>query len=230
MCMNVVTLTEIPFSISGEVLLKHVHLAPDAEDASEVLRMAREAQAIGIPKAMYQVSFAEKTGERSVTIDNIPFNSRVLRVNLDNSHRVFPYMATCGMELQRWSTQFDDMLAQYWADVIKALALAEATSALYRHIQMEYMPGPTGTMNPGSLRDWPISEQKPFFALFGSATDTLGVHLSSSYLMTPNKSVTGLQFATEEQYQNCQLCPREDCPGRRAPYDEMRLEQYDAQP
>jgi hypothetical protein len=122
------------------------------------------------------------------------------------------------------------MLAIFWADTIKAMVLAAATSALNAHLQMHYLPGPTATMNPGSLSDWRISEQKPFFKLFGETAASVGVTLSSSFLMTPNKSVTGIQFSTDKLYENCQLCPREDCPGRRAPYDAALFERYGLQP
>jgi len=37
--------------------------------------------------------------------------------------------------------------------------------------------------------------------------------------MVPVKSVSGILFPTEESFASCQLCPREVCPGRRAPYD-----------
>ena len=36
--------------------------------------------------------------EDSVVVDGITFKSRVLRVNLEQTHRVFPYLATCGTE------------------------------------------------------------------------------------------------------------------------------------
>jgi hypothetical protein len=133
------------------------------------------------------------------------------------------------MELQEWSNQYSDMLLNFWADMIKAMALTAATSAMSEHLQKHYMPGPLGTMNPGSLTDWPISEQKAFFHLFGDDQNPIGIRLSSTCLMTPNKSVTGLQFNTESQYVNCQLCPRVDCPGRRAPYDEMQYANYGMQ-
>lgn len=227
--MNLVTLTDIPFKVDFEALLKRLHIRPDSDDAPEIQRMAEEAERIAKPKAAYQVSFVEKADDRRVTVDGVPFTSRILRVNLDQVHRVFPYMATCGMELQKWSNQFDDMLVNFWADTIKAMALMAATDALADHLQTHYMPGPLGVMNPGSLTDWPISEQKMFFHLFNDAQNPIGIQLSSTFLMTPNKSVTGLQFSTDSKYVNCQLCPRENCPGRRAPYDEMQLAKYGLQ-
>jgi len=57
------------------------------------------------------------------------------------------------------------------------------------------------------------------FALLGDATEAVGVRLLDSLLMTPTKSVSGIRFPTEERFESCQLCPRPDCPGRRAPYD-----------
>ncbi len=37
--------------------------------------------------------------------------------------------------------------------------------------------------------------------------------------MVPTKSVSGILFPAEESFASCQLCPRENCPNRRAPYD-----------
>ncbi len=227
--MNLVTLTDIPFQVDVEALMGHVHMRPDQDDIPELLNMAHEAEKIARPKATYQLSFVEHVDERCITVDGILFHSRILRMNLDQAHRVFPYMATCGTELQDWSDGFDDILAIFWADTIKAMALATATSAMHAHLQTHYLLGPTGTMNPGSLADWPISEQKPFFHLFGDEQNPIGIRLSSDFLMTPNKSVTGLQFSTEGSFVNCVLCPREDCPGRRAPYDEAQFEKYGLQ-
>ncbi len=47
----------------------------------------------------------------------------------------------------------------------------------------------------------------------------IGVELTPSFLMVPNKSVSGLRFPTEENWASCMLCPRPDCPNRRAPHD-----------
>jgi hypothetical protein len=37
--------------------------------------------------------------------------------------------------------------------------------------------------------------------------------------MVPNKSVSGLLYPSEDGFQSCQLCHREGCPNRRAPFD-----------
>jgi hypothetical protein len=74
-------------------------------------------------------------------------------------------------------------------------------------------------MNPGSLHDWPLKEQRVLFDMLGDPKATIGVELLHTYLMRPAKTVSGLLFTTQDSYVNCRLCPREVCPNRRAGYD-----------
>ena len=74
-------------------------------------------------------------------------------------------------------------------------------------------------MAPGSLADWPITQQQQLFSLFGDVEAKIGVRLTDSFLMLPMKSVSGVYFPTETSFESCRLCPRKVCPGRRAPYD-----------
>ena len=86
-------------------------------------------------------------------------------------------------------------------------------------------------MNPGSLPDWPLHEQRPLFTLLGDPASAIGVELLDSYLMKPVKSTSGLLFPAEDGFYNCQLCPMEDCPGRRVPYDSgLRDRMYGTEP
>jgi hypothetical protein len=74
-------------------------------------------------------------------------------------------------------------------------------------------------MSPGSLEDWPISEQPKLFSLFGDTERSVGVKLTDSLLMIPRKSISGILFPSEEGFVSCRLCPRENCPSRKALYD-----------
>lgn len=49
--------------------------------------------------------------------------------------------------------------------------------------------------------------------------DEIGLELTDSCLMLPYKSVSGIAYEAEATFENCMLCPRENCPTRRAPYD-----------
>ena len=66
---------------------------------------------------------------------------------------------------------------------------------------------------------WPIEQQRELFALLGDVEGLIGVRLTASFLMVPTKSVSGLRFASAAEFYSCQLCRREKCPGRRAPFD-----------
>jgi hypothetical protein len=111
------------------------------------------------------------------------------------------------------------MLLKYWAEEIKETVLYMAIDFFKNHLVEYYQLGQLSRMSPGSLADWPIEEQRPLFSLLGNTKDLIGVHLTSSLMMVPTKSVSGIIFPTEFDFTSCQLCPREVCPGRKAAYD-----------
>lgn len=222
--MEEVILDDITFDINFESLFNKISIKKDSKQAEDVKQMAEEAMEIANLKGMYRIAYIDERGEDYVVIDGIKLTSRVLQVNLDSVQRVFPYVATCGTELEEWSLQYDeDILKGYWADVIKEMAFRTARKNLEAHMSQKN-PGPTSSMNPGSLRDWPIKEQQKLFQLLGNVKDKIGVELSDSFLMSPVKSGSGIWFPTETKFENCQLCPRSDCPSRKAPYDENLYE------
>lgn len=217
--MDAVMLDEIPFQIDLGLLMKKLRVRPEQSYAEDVKRLAAEAQSIARPKALYKVAFIESRDDGGVVVDGMTLTSRVLRVNLEQAHRVFPYVATCGMELEKWANPIDDVLRRYWAETINEMALRVAIKALNRHLDGRYRPGKTSAMSPGSLGEWPIQAQRALFALLGDPEQTVGVRLTDSLLMIPTKSVSGIRFPTEESFESCQLCPRQECPARTASYD-----------
>lgn len=224
-------LDDISFEPNDDLLLKRARVAADSPHAAELRDLADQARAIARPKALYRVGYIESKAEGSVTIDGVTLTSRVLRVNLEQAHRVFLYVATCGVEIQRWAESVADLLHRYWADAIQEMALRSASTALNADIAERHRPGKTSTMAPGSLGEWPLTEQRPLFALLGDVEGAIGVRLTESLLMQPTKSVSGIRFPTEESFESCQLCPRLSCPGRRAPYDQGLYEKkYQAEP
>jgi hypothetical protein len=217
--MDSFVLDNVPFQIDTGQLYKNLRIKEGSELVARLNHLVDKAQAIGRPKASYKVAFIESRGNDRVIIDGMMLTSRVLRVNLEKAHRVFPFVATCGIELEEWSVSIDDMLERYWADVIKEMALRVALKHLNEHLIDHFQPGKISRMNPGSLPDWPLPEQQQLFALLGGGPASIGIKLTDSFLMIPIKSVSGIWFPTEESFESCLLCPREKCPGRRAPYE-----------
>jgi hypothetical protein len=214
-----VVLSQIPFRIDAPLLLKALHLEAGSDDSAGLDSMVREAEAIARPRATYKVAYIESRSDGHVVIDGVTLASRVMAVNLEHVHRVFAYVATCGLELEQWADAKQDILEHYWADAIMLQEVRVAMTYLNEHLQERFRPGTLARMNPGSLQDWPLREQGPLFSIVGDVEQAIGVRLTDSFLMIPRKSVSGIQFPTEQSYENCQLCDRQPCPGRRAPYD-----------
>lgn len=212
-------LENITFKVDRRKLFETYHIEEGSDDSKRIDQLIIEAEKIAKPKAIYKLSTIDEKTENTVFIDKMKFTSRVLRVNLDEVHRAFPFIVTCGMELEEWSLKITEMMEQFWVDSLKEQAVLQAYQAVQNELENRYHLGITSTMNPGSLEDWPVKEQVPLFSLFGDPKKLIGVTLTDSFLMVPIKSVSGIIFPTNGQFESCQLCPRKNCPGRRAPFD-----------
>ncbi|MBN1249350.1 MAG: vitamin B12 dependent methionine synthase [Anaerolineae bacterium] len=212
-------LDDIPFAPALAPLKKRLRIKDGSRSEAELAALLPAAAAIAKPKALYRLVYIDEKAPEAVTLSGVTLHSRILRVNLEAAHRAIVYVVTCGTELHAWGEGLDDMVHQYWADTIKEMALGAAIQTLHAHLAACYELGKTAAMSPGSLADWPIREQRPLFKLLGDPEAAIGVKLTESFLMIPNKSVSGIRFPTEESFESCQLCPRESCPGRRAAYE-----------
>lgn len=217
--MEPTILNPLPFQVDTDAVLQRMRVRAGSRAEAEVRALIAEAETIARPKAMYRLSFIEAKEPEAVTIEGIRFTSRVLRVNLDTLQRVFGYVCTSGRELEAWAEGQEDMLARYYADAINQAVLGSAIGSFQNHLRETFSIPQMAGMNPGSLGDWPLSQQRLLFALVGDVTGEIGVELTPSLLMVPTKSVSGILYPTEETFASCQLCPREACPNRRAPYD-----------
>lgn len=217
--MDAVVLHDLPVTLDVPAILGALHVRDGSPAEQSVRRLVQEAAGIARPKAIYRLGFIDERDADYVVIDGMRFASRILRVNLDHLQRAFLYVCTSGCEVEAWAEGQGDMLARYYADAINQAVLRSATNGMVAHLAAAYALAKTATMNPGSLTDWPISQQRPLFALLGDTKAAIGVELTPSYLMVPTKSVSGILYATEETFASCQLCPRDACPNRRAPYD-----------
>lgn len=219
------TLTRIPFELDARRLMEKLHVEPDSDDAKELTALLEKAGSIARPKAVYAECFIESKGaDTAVTIGGVSFSSRTLRRNLAKAERVFAYVATCGREIDDLPLPKGDMVMEFWRDTIKAELLGAAMQSLNRHLAQRYRLEKSASMSPGSgdVDTWPIEQQAGLFSLLGGVEEVRqrsGVKLTDSFLMVPNKSVSGIRFPTETDFRSCQVCHREECPSRSAPFD-----------
>lgn len=220
-------LDSIPFTLDTKSVFKHLRLRKENEHMERVVQELIEiVRPIAKPKAVYEVSYVDNKDEDSLYIGGVKFTSRVLRVNLDKVERVFPYVATCGRELDEVTVPSDDFMKYYCFDAIKEMAVRSAHSYLQDYLTRNYALGKMSRMSPGELEDWPITQQKELFSVFGNVKDLIGVKLTESLLMVPLKSMSGICFPSEISFESCQLCPREVCIERKAPYNADLVKKY----
>lgn len=223
--METVVLPDLPFKPNLTYLKEHLRVPDRAAETRAFEELAAEAAAVARPKAVYGLAVIDDRGDDFIVMEGIRFNSRVLAVNTEPIHRLFPFVVTCGTELFQWAEGKTDMLVKFYADELKLAALRSAVRQLEKEIKQRYETGRISQMCPGSLEDWPIQEQRPLFRLMGDTETAIGVRLKSSLLMTPDKSESGVYFQNETGFASCQLCPVKNCPSRKAPYDKAL---YDA--
>lgn len=201
----------------------HIH---DEDQLQEIQDLVNRALPMMEGSAAYTTAYVDERKEDAVVIDGVCFASKVLRKNLDQVERVFPYVMTIGRGLEEMLRECADILEQYYLDVIGTVALSGIRQHLIDHLRSRYGLGKMSFMNPGSLEDWPLGQQRPLFGLLGKGPADLGVSLTDTFLMLPKKSVSGICFPTEISFFSCQLCPRERCDSRKAAYSDKLAQEY----
>jgi len=220
--MSMTILDNIPFDFDAEAFQRTTHIDPSAPAGRHTARLIAQAVAAARPKAVYRACYVDEHGDESIELEGTRFSSAALAQNLAEVERVFAYVATCGNELEEMQHAEQDALSQYALDGLKEMFLRTAVEYLKQHLAAEFgiEADALSSMNPGSgnRNVWPIGQQKLLFGLLGDVEASIGVRLNDSFLMVPNKTVSGILFPSSVPFVSCQLCTREHCPLRRAAY------------
>ena len=212
-------LENIPFAVDEKDFLAHMRVKADSGRQASCRKVLVAAQAQARPRAVYVPARIEALDETGMTVAGRRFTSSLFAPRLQSGEEIYFFLATCGVEIAAWSGSFrDDLLKSYWADCLAELALRAARAALEEALRPFIADEYVAAMDPGSLAEWPISEQQPLFALMGGAAHACGVSLNEQCMMQPQKSVSGFYFSSSEEYYNCALCPRLRCSQRRVAF------------
>ena len=211
---------DIPFHPEISALEHSAFFSGDPEDEATVA-LWEKAIRVAEPKAMVaQVEITHGADGNVTHVGGQPVCSAVLDKNLAGLHRAFAYIATCGTELTSLCDENADLESKALAFSVRMLALRAAVEFATARVMETYSIPQLAMMNPGSLPEWPITEQTKLFALLENAEAEIGVTLGDNMFMYPMESSSGLMFETDHDYKNCMVCTRLDCVGRQAPYDE----------
>ena len=225
--MSIEIVDGIPFDLTIEDVMTRLKLGKKGPSMGGMVEeLYQEVKALANPKALFKVSYIGGRTAGGVEIDGVEFKSGILAANLENTERVFPYVVTAGRELEAIEKS-DDVIRVFITDALKELVLENALGYFECRLTDRFALGTMSHMNPGSLNDWPVSQQKNLFGLFGDVEKLVGVRLAPSYLMDPIKSVSGIYFPTEIRFESCMLCTRYPCPKRRAAYNPEKAKEYE---
>ena len=214
---------EVPFDPDFSLYKRRIRF-DDIDDAqTDATDVFEQAKMLLKPKVLLKEMFisghSRVNGLPSVRIEDVTFSGKALAV-LDDIHRVVAYVATCGAEMEDFDLSSYDFLAPFWLDIVKSQAYGAAKRRLFSYCRENFGFTKPLSLNPGSgnVDIWPIEQQQGLFKLL-EYTEKINVRLTDSSLMVPNKSISGLMFASKTtDYESCAYCEREHCPTRRVPF------------
>lgn len=224
--MNTIVLNSVPLRISPDALAALLKIEKKNPLYNELASLVQKGLETARPKAVYKPVFVDERGDDFVFLEGVKFHSRVLAVNLAGIYRAFPFIATCGTELEEWADSLDDAVHKYWAEAFMALALLQAIKYLDEHIRDNFKIKKISHLSPGSINDWKLEEQVPLFKLLGDVENSIGVKLTKSHFMNPAKTISGIKFPSEFDFESCMLCERKACVGRRADFSKEMWTKY----
>ena len=208
-------------SVNSHRQLKSFLWIAPLEEMAEALRVDEEDMpAFSNTLALAAKAFSPRVWFQEVTIDALGddfamlsgewFEGPRVATVLRDARQCWAFVATAG---EKPAHDPSDVLTAWWLQALGENAVHQAIVAF-----VASMPCGEGehlsTISPGSLPDWPITEQIPLFRLLGAPN--AGVHLTESCLMQPRCSVSGLLFAAPRPFCSCAHCDKLSCPNRRA--------------
>jgi hypothetical protein len=135
---------------------------------------------------------------------------------------VIPYVVTIGPKLENEISQEKNLLHSFLMDSIGNYAVRKACAYLksFAVKRLGSGQGSVSGFSPGTGGGelFGIEEQKSLFRMLDPAVALIGVCLTSSLMMIPQKSESGVFATTRQEYVACAYCPRARCDSRSAPY------------
>jgi hypothetical protein len=215
-----IALTDFSFEITFEEILEKLHLPADSEYIDELKFVYDKAINVAKPKALYVRLPVSAVTEDSVCVGHTTFQCSTLSNRLGKHKYVFAYIATCGAELDSFLEKGNNVLQDFALDVIKEHLLFDCKRQLDEYLIKQYELKGIAGMTPGSGTQqlWAIEELKPLFAEIGDVENQIGVVLTDSCLMLPNKTISGIIFDSDKPFISCVFCPRKNCEKRLAAF------------
>lgn len=217
--------TDIPPQIDLDALTKRMHATSDTYTYLRASELIEEALPILKPSYLIRRFSVEEITTRGIVVGGQEFRSRIVSKKMEGQPWAWLFIATSGREMADFIDQVNDPLDKYILDEIASFAAIFARKVMLKDIETECGIAHHIILSPGSITDWSVEDVKKFFVLMDGDYQKLNVEVLDSGLINPLKSVSGLLYPTEEKFLECSICDMEDCPNRKAPFDEKKYDE-----
>ena len=208
----------IPFELDVEDLIETLTNRRLRE--KDITPLIDECRRLIEPKAVYEFLRVINVDNDTIHVEGgYSLKSIILGDMLEGNQKIVPYVVTIGSKLEKTASEeakksvltafIMEQIADYSVDKARLYVSSLAKERLGNAV-FNFSPG-SGT---GKLFD--INQQEILFKII-DPTNTIGVHLSPSYVMQPRKSISGILAATPIEYVACEYCPRK-CENRKKEY------------
>jgi hypothetical protein len=221
---NMKVLDSIPVDVDVPSVLKAMKAsAANKRMEADLPELIERVKQVIRPRVMYAVSQVTEVGGNRVEVEGVAFTHHVPSLNFSEGERVFPYVATCGLEIEELKYP-GSVMKDYCLNMIKNVVLMRAGNYFKDYLKNTYLLQELSRIGPGEAMG-DVSQQHKLFSLLGDVESAIGVRLSAHNMMVPEKSTSGIYFETAIGIESCQLCPNR-CRARRAPYDPDLLKTF----
>jgi cobalamin-dependent methionine synthase I len=220
--------TQVEVEVDKRHVLRRIGYKDDCEPSPRIANLISEytqlAQKLIKPSYAYVIRNVDMVRQRDAFIgDLITFRSYVIARLLEQCQQVGAFLVTIGDELEKKATRLANeglILESYTLDAIGSSAVEKIAELMETEISKKVSAQGfciSRRFSPGYC-DWSIRQQKELFRMIDG--DSVGVSLTTGYLMIPQKSVSGIvgigpSCADIESYNPCRTCNKRNCLGRR---------------
>ena len=205
-CLN------LPFNPTKEEIIATSGIGTACPSIHErIASLVNQGIEIARPVVFYKKAAIHRDEEGAIHIDSVPLEGTLPGQQLDESSEAAIFIASCGQELYNWQESLKDYFDVSVAGIVAERALQSAMKALFETMKAQCRKKYLAIMTPGSVPEWPLSEQEKIFQLLGDVAQEKGICLDASSTMVSTKTVSGILFSGDEKLETCSLCSFKDC-------------------
>lgn len=220
--MKTVLVDHIEAEVTKEDVLRKLGMPADHRFGAAIEEVIADAKTVANAKLLYAEAKIEARTEDTVTISGVEFKGKDLVNALKDVDTVYPYICTCGKELNDYAMNSKDLVNMLYLDYIAHYYLLQSSIELSSRID-NLLGTRSMCMTPGSFDEWQLAENIPIFMVLDKGEGT-GVALAENGIMYPAKTVAGIRFKAPACENKCEICMKKDCAERKADFDKIVYE------